>query len=73
MLVNSPRPAKMDMGCQLSALTKTPLVLQSKAVITSISIALRRSVREVMDNPLGFEEKPADYNGRNSTCSLLPH
>lgn len=58
MLVNSPRPARMDMGCQSSALTKTPAVLQSRAARIRKRIALRRSVRDVMDvRPLGFVVK----------------
>lgn len=51
-----PRPARIDPDPQLSALIKTPLVLQSRAARMRKRVALRRSVREVMINPLGFDE-----------------
>jgi hypothetical protein len=38
-------------------LTSTPLVLHSRAQMTRKSTALRRSERDVMDNPLGFVVK----------------
>ena len=70
MLVNIPRPARMDMGCQSSALTKAPAVLQSNAARMRKRIALRRSVRGVIVNPLGFVVKACGLYRNNSECSF---
>ena len=60
-----PRPARMDIGCQSSALTSTPLVLHSRAQMTRKSTALRREEWDVMDNRW-FWVNSADYARGNN-------
>jgi hypothetical protein len=52
----------------------TFIFFTSRAILPEVYllriIALRSSVREVMDNPLGLLIKPADYTGENMKVLL---